>query len=163
MNFVKALVLASSLFCLKGFAETTSVAPTVGGHFNLAVPIVTYGRTTKTIGSQYTKVGLAPGITYKLNDRWGFDFEFVAYNNFRNDGASSLVVDPGVIYNFGPVVGGLRAAVDVAGNRNWGVIPIVVKTIPVGLVSLLLELDVPVFVHPTGTDLSIQPQIGVAF
>ena len=38
-----------------------------------------------------------------------------------------------------------------------------VKTIPLGLVSLLLELDVPVFVRGNGTDVSIQPQIGLAF
>ena len=150
------------------FAITPRSDVRVGGHYNLAVPLVTYGpSSTKTIGDEYTKVGLAPGVTFKLDDRWGFDFEFVAYNNFMNKpghkGLSSLVVDPGVIYNFGPFTGGLRLAVDVVQTQNWGAIPIVVKTIPLGLVSLLLELDVPIFVRSNGTDVSIQPQIGVAF
>ena len=152
------------MFGFASQAQTLRAAPRVGGHFNLAIPVVTFRPdTTKSIGNEYTKVGLAPGVTYKLDDAWGFDLEFVAYNNFKTGGTSSLVVDPGVIYNFGAFTGGLRLAVDVLQNQNWGVIPIVVKTFPLGLVSLLLELDVPVFVRANGTDVSIQPQIGVAF
>ena len=112
---------------------------------------MTYGQSTKTIGDDYTKVGLAPGVTFKLDENWGLDFEFVAYNNFMNKtgrkGMTSLVVDPGVIYNFGSFTGGLRLAVDVVATQNWGAIPIIVKTIPIGLVNLLLELDLPIFVR----------------
>ena len=151
------------MFGFASHAQTLRRDVKVGGHFNLAVPVVTWSQDTKTIGDQYTKVGLAPGVTYKLDDNWGIDLEFVAYNNFMNKGMSSLVVDPGVIYNFGAFTGGLRLAVDVLQTQNSGVIPIVVKTIPMGLVSLLLELDVPVFFRSYGTDVTIQPQIGVAF
>ena len=169
LSFMKNKLILLSVLMIgsTAFAMPLRQDIKVGGHFNLAVPLVTYGNDTKTIGEEYTKVGLAPGVTFKLDDSWGFDLEFVAYNNFMNKpdnkGMTSLVVDPGVIYNFGSFTGGLRLAVDVVATQNWGTIPIVVKTIPLGLVSLLLELDLPIFFRSNGTELTIQPQIGVAF
>lgn len=49
-------------------------------------------------------------------------------------------------------------AVDVVQTQNWGAIPIVVKTIPLGLVSLLLDLEVPIFVRSYETEPSIHPK-----
>ena len=95
----KSMLLSVLMIGSTAFAMPLRQDIKVGGHFNFAVPLVTYGNDTKTIGEEYTKVGLAPGVTFKLDDSWGFDLEFVAYNNFMNKpdnkGMTSLVVDPG--------------------------------------------------------------------
>jgi hypothetical protein len=141
--------------------------PKLGGHFNLAIPIVTFGTSSPTtvIGEDFGKLGLAPGVTVKLDEHWMVDFEFVAYSNFKGSNLSEVVIDPGVLYNFGPLVAGLRTAVAVGGGntQNWGFIPIVVKTVPLGRVSLLFELDFPIFIRETQTTFTLQPQIGTAF
>jgi len=140
--------------------------PRVGGHFGLALPLVTIGKQTAAIGADYTLLGLAPGVTVKLSERWAIDFEMVAYSNFHDSTAvSSLVVDPGVIYNFGFAAAGLRTAVHVGKVTNWGFIPIILKAFKLGdgPVSIFVELDLPIFINDDGVALTIQPQAGVGF
>lgn len=144
----------------------------VGGHIGLAIPIVSIADPVTAIGADYVQIGLAPGVTVKLNDKWAIDFEFVAYSDFssspeKSGNFSSLVIDPGVIYNFGFASAGLRAAMRIGGGttQNLGFIPIIVKAFPIGSgkVSAFVELDLPVFFGHAGTSLTVQPQFGVAF
>jgi hypothetical protein len=129
--------------------------PRVGGHFGLALPIVTFSNDgTAAIGRDFAAVGVTPGVTLKLTERWAIDFEFVAVGRweFGKGGAADrsrtvFVVDPGVVYNFGPVAAGLRLAVGIGDPMNYGLIPILVVPFKVSRVlSYFLELDLPVFV-----------------
>ena len=131
----------------------------------MALPIVTVSNDgTAAIGRDFAAVGITPGITLKLTDRWAIDFEFVAVGRweFGKNGAADrsrtvFVVDPGVVYNFGPVAAGLRLAVGIGDPMNYGVIPIFVVPFKVSrLLSYFLELDLPVFV----TAIAGTPAIG---
>ncbi len=149
-------------------AATTESYPKPGGHIGLALPLLTVGDEVQVIGRDYSTIGLAPGITVKLDPHWAVDFEFVAYSNFHKNGNfTSIVIDPGVVYNFGPLAAGLRAAMHVGGGQtqNFGLIPIVVKAFPLGSgkVSAFVELDLPVFFNQDGAALTVQPQAGFAF
>ncbi len=162
--------LASAAEAPEAAPAQASEFPRVGGHVGLALPLVTIDNPTTAIGADFFKLGLAPGITVKLDERWAIDFEFVAYSDF-SDGPpggnlSSLVIDPGLIYNFGFALAGLRAAVHVGGGntQNFGVIPIILKTFPISKkVSFFAELDLPVFFSNNGAALTVQPQFGVGF
>lgn len=145
---------------------------TVGGHVGLAIPIVNFADPVTAIGADFFQIGLAPGITVKLDEKWAVDFEFVAYSDFSSSTGdvgnfSSLVIDPGVIYNFGFASAGLRAAMRIGGatTQNLGFIPIILKAFPLGSgkVSAFVELDLPVFFGHAGASLTVQPQFGVAF
>lgn len=156
--------------------------PWVGGHVNLALPLVEFrtghkefddgegpGRAVLAIGRDFGTLGLAPGITVHLNKRWAIDFEFVAYSDWKND-ITSVVFDPGVWYKFDKITLGLRTAVHIGQPPNWGLIPILIKGWPVGLVNLFVELDLPMFITdrdseggPTTFGLTFQPQFGVSF
>lgn len=165
---------ATTLLTLSSLAMATETSPPpaptaypkVGGHVGLAIPLVTIADPVTAIGADFTKIGLAPGVTVHLNDRWAVDFEFVAYSNFWGTAnISSLVVDPGLLYKADFATLGLRAAVHVAQTQNFGVIPIIVKGFPLGdgTVQAFVELDLPVFFNEAGASLTVQPQAGIAF
>lgn len=172
-NTLLGIATASLLFAGQAAAQEAPAPaaagggyPRVGGHVGLAIPLVTIADPTTGIGADFTKIGLAPGVTVKLNDKWAIDFEMVAYSDFWGSGApSTLVIDPGVIYNFGPFAAGLRTAVHVGQTQNWGFIPIILKAFPIGdgTVSAFVELDLPVFFNEAGASLTVQPQAGIAF
>jgi len=182
VTIVLCSILALCFVAVSAFADETATTnipspsyPRVGGHLGFAVPIVSFGNSsgalgtgqsggsTQTIGSNFIKVGLSTGITIKLDDFWAVDFETVAYNNFKSNGSTDFVVDPGVIYNTGPCVVGLRTAVDTAPGQNWGIIPIIVKAFGTGTAKFFVEMDFPVFIRPTATTFGLQPQFGMAF
>jgi hypothetical protein len=140
--------------------------PRVGGHVGLAIPLVVVADPVTGIGSDFTKIGLAPGVTVKLTDRWAIDFEMVAYSNFLGSAnVSTLVIDPGLVYSFDFASVGLRSAVHVGQTQNWGFIPIINKGFPLGdgTVKAFVELDLPVFFNEAGASMTVQPQAGVAF
>ncbi len=128
------------------FASPIDNAPRVGGHFGLAVPMFTVADKTTTIGSDFVTLGLAPGITVRLTDKLAIDYEMVAYTTIdRKNQITQLVIDPGVVYDLGPVVVGLRAAIRVTDRTNFGFIPIINKGFKLGRVAWFVELDLPVF------------------
>ncbi|WP_216618684.1 hypothetical protein, partial [Corallococcus carmarthensis] len=152
--------------------------PRVGGHWGLVVPLVSFtDEGTTGIFADFLNVGIAPGVTVKLNEKWSIDFEFIGFTRwtFENDGtpasaSTSIVVDPGVVYDFGPFSGGLRTAVEVGSGIpfNLGLVPIINKGFPIneGL-KWFVELDLPFFVTgvPGNGGFSLTPliQTGVAF
>jgi len=126
----------------------------VGGHFGLALPIAAFDNDgTTAIGRDFVQVGVTPGITVKLDGHWAVDFEFIAFSRWDlkpvDKSHTLIVVDPGVVYNFGPVAAGLRLAVQVGEGfpLNFGIVPIVVVPFKISSkASYFLELDLPVFV-----------------
>src|SRR5690242_20333471 len=61
-------------------AEESSTWPRLGGHVGLAVPIVKIatGGTT-VIGADFLQLGIASGVTIKLDEHWAIDLEGVGY------------------------------------------------------------------------------------
>jgi hypothetical protein len=151
-------------------------SPRIGGHFGTALPLVTFSDETSVIGSDFWAFGLTPGITVKLDDHWMIDFEFIGLSRWEKvkdgpDVSRTLwVVDPGVLYNFGSVVAGVRTAMVIGQFQpmNFGLVPIVVLPFSVSeKVKYFLELDVPTFIT-AGTDktrgsVGLQLQTGFAF
>jgi hypothetical protein len=142
-------------------AEIASTAPTgsrkqypaLGGHLGFALPILTISDQTTTIGSDFVTVGITPGLTVHLDEKWAVDFEFIAFNDFKNNGATTLVVDPGVIRKFDNFVVGLRVASRVGNPPNVGIVPIFVVPFRISeTLVYFVEADIPVFFTDIGSD-----------
>lgn len=128
------------------------------GHVGIATPVITVttgtGGKTTTPGDQFTL--LHPiGIGFQLTDKLAVDFETVFGDPIKPRGTTNLLVDPGVVYNTGAVVLGIRLALPVSATTSYGVIPLIHK----GVVDLghganwFVELAFPTFLHFTpGTD-----------
>jgi hypothetical protein len=160
-------------------AEDSSTWPRLGGHVGLAVPIVKIATSGVTaIGADFLQIGIAPGVTIKLDEHWAIDLETVGYTIWQfADGATparastALVVDPGVIYNCGAFATGLRTGVQIGEQVpfNLGLIPLVnFGLFPLGKLKWFAELDLPFFVlgEPgSSATVSFAPQIhtGVSF
>jgi len=159
--------LAAALASSEARAEGTY--PRVGGHVGMAVPVLTLAENSTFIGADFVTLGLTPGITVHLDDKWAFDFEFIAMNELKGTpAATTFVVDPGVIRKFDGFSAGLRVASQVGALTNVGIVPIVVVPFKVSEhLSYFVEADVPLFLRDSGT--SMQPsatlllQTGVSF
>jgi len=148
--------------------------PRVGGHLGFALPIFTLAKNSTIIGGDFVNIGLTPGITVTLDDHWSVDFEFVAYIPLKDlPQGVGIVVDPGVLYNFGDFTAGLRVATKVTEATNIGLIPIFVlplKNLLSGPFTPFVEADVPIFFQdnrqpggPGVASIGLQFQAGVAF
>lgn len=147
----------------------------LGGHLGLAIPIFTIASSTTEIGNNFFSIGISSGVTLKLDPHWAFDFEMVAYNEFKaTPSFTSFVVDPGVLYNFGPVVVGGRVATKLGGGQttNIGVVPLVVLPFKVSRqISYFVEADVPIWFSDKETGATglaggatgVQPSVGLQF
>ena len=126
-----------------GSQPRVQAGPRLGGHIGTATPLVTVSKSTTTIADSFTL--LHPiGISLKF-DRIVVDFETVVVNPIEPSGRTGLVIDPGVVYNFGPVAAGLRLAWQQA-DSNFGLIPLVNKGIvDIGDATWFVEGAFPTF------------------
>jgi hypothetical protein len=117
--------------------------PRLGGHIGTATPLLTVSDETTTIADAFTL--LHPiGISLKY-EKVTVDFETVVVNPIEPSGRTGLVIDPGVIYDFGVVAAGLRVAWQQA-NSNFGLIPLVNKGIMnIGETTWFVEAAFPTF------------------
>ena len=135
--------------------------PRLGGHVGVATPFVTLSSETTTIADQFTM--LHPiGISVKF-DRVTVDFETVVVNPIDPGGEVGLVIDPGVVYNFGPVAAGLRLAWQQA-ESNFGLIPLVNKGIvDIGEATWFVEAAFPTFYTDDTIALNMVLHSGIGF
>ena len=127
--------------------------PAIGGHLGMAIPVATLGgRKNVAIGEDFVTLGLTPGITVHLDEKWAIDFEFIAFNEFKNTpAATTFVVDPGIIRKFDGFVAGLRVATQVGAPTNSGIVPILVVPFKIGKRAVyFVEGDLPLFVRDVG-------------
>lgn len=126
-----------------GGQQRVQVGPRLGGHIGTATPLLTVSKSTTTIADSFTL--LHPiGISLKF-EKVVVDFETVVVNPIEPSGRTGLVIDPGVIYNFGPVAAGLRLAWQQA-DSNFGLIPLVNKGIvDIGEATWFIEGAFPTF------------------
>jgi hypothetical protein len=120
----------------------------VGGHVGIATPLVTVTSDDTTDIGDVFSLFVPIGVTVKLSDRLAVDFEMIVQNQVDPRGNSALVVDPGIIYNAGPVALGLRVASAIGAPANVGVIPLINRGIaPVGGGTWFIEAAFPTFLH----------------
>jgi hypothetical protein len=141
--------------------QAVNPGPRLGGHVGVATPFVTVSRETTTIADQFTM--LHPiGISVKF-DKVTVDFETVVVNPIEPGGEVGLVIDPGVVYNFGPVAAGLRLAWQQA-ESNFGLIPLVNKGIvDLGDATWFVEAAFPTFYTNDTVALNMVLHSGIGF
>jgi hypothetical protein len=167
-SLVSSLLLTSSVvFAQDSGTQPSSPSktsgPKLGGHLGMAAPIVTVANKTTGIGSDFVTIGITPGITLHLDDRWAIDFEFIAFNEIKNTpAATTFIVDPGIVRKFDGFAAGLRVATQVGAPTNVGIVPIFVLPFKISeKVSYFVEADVPLFLRDNGT--KIQPSATFLF
>jgi hypothetical protein len=135
--------LAAISISLPAWADGASV----GGHIGVATPFVTVSKKTTTISDQFTL--LTPiGVTVKPGGKLVVDFEVVVANPVSPPGTTGLVVDPGIVYNWGGVATGLRIAFDINADTNVGLIPLInFGLADLGGATWFIEAAFPTFVH----------------
>jgi hypothetical protein len=135
----------------------------VGGHVGLAVPLVTLADPTTSIGDQFTI--LTPiGIGFKTSKHIIVDFETVVATPVDPGGVTGLVVDPGVIYDWGGVATGLRLAFQIGNRGNVGLIPLVnVPVADLGGANWFVEGAFPIFYVAEDVSLTVVAHTGIGF
>lgn len=169
LSYFAGVAALAAVTLASGDARAEGPYPRVGGHVGMAVPVLTLAKNSTVIGADFVAIGLTPGITVHLDDRWAVDFEFIAFNELKNTpAATTFVVDPGIVRKFDGFSAGLRVATQVGAPTNVGVVPIVVVPFKVSEhLSYFVEGDLPLFLRDSGT--SMQPsatlllQTGVSF
>jgi hypothetical protein len=135
----------------------------VGGHVGVATSLVTVANQTQTIGDRFT-IAAPLGVTVKLSDRWAVDFEVVVNTPVDPKGTTTLVVDPGVIYNFGPVAGGLRLAWQLDSSTNIGLIPLINRgLVDMGYATWFIEAAFPMFIQDGDDNFAFNAVIHTGF
>jgi hypothetical protein len=110
-------------------ASSVSLHPGIGGHIGIATKLVNLDSdNTTNIGDQFS-LAFPIGIGFQLTDKLAIDFETIPSISVHPRGFNGFTVDPGVVYNLGSVVIGLRVKWDIGGPSNIGVIPLVHKAI----------------------------------
>lgn len=182
---VVALVLGASLFWSgSSWAEVAEAAgggPTVavpsgpvlapappftsvGGHVGVATPYLSLGNTTEVIGKDKFLTILMPiGITVHLGKAWALDFEMIIATSALRKETTGLIIDPGVIYNLGPVALGLRVAYQIGQAPNIGTIPLVHKGFKIGNFEWFIEAAFPLFVKSSDVSFAGVAHTGISF
>jgi hypothetical protein len=147
---------------------STGMGNMLGGHVGVAVPLVTFqGYTssgyaappldkTRTLDEQFN-LAFPIGVTVKTSRRVAVDFEVIVSTQVHPAGSTQLTIDPGVIYDWGPVATGLRLAVPVGAEPlAIGVIPLVNRGITkIGGAMWFVEAAFPLIYHASGA--GVQP------
>jgi hypothetical protein len=152
LSFLLAIVVGLNATALEEAGQGPPQWPRLAGHWGLAVSLATFGPPgTQVIARDYVQVGITPGVTLKIDEHWAVDLEFIGFSRWDFAPVSShtiWVVDPGLVYNFGPAAVGLRTAVQIGEGipLNYGLVPIVVVPFRFGRLAYFLEADLPIFV-----------------
>ena len=163
----KTTSILACCFCMGMFmlapararADEASPHPGVGGHIGIAITLVTVGSDDTTSLSDQFTLAFPIGIGFKLSDKAALDFETVVGNPISPRGTTSLVVDPGIVYDMGSVVIGLRLAFKVPSDTNVGLIPLIHKGIANigGGANWFIEAAFPTFVSLTTDNTQTPP------
>jgi hypothetical protein len=135
----------------------------VGGHVGIAVPVVTLADPVTSISDQFTILNPI-GIGFKTSPKLTVDFEMVVASPVDPAGTTGLVVDPGVVYDWGGVATGLRAAFQIGNRVNFGLIPLVnVGLVDLGGAKWFVEAAFPTFYVPKDVSLTVVAHTGIGF
>jgi hypothetical protein len=135
--------LASASMTTTALADGASV----GGHIGVATPIVTVSKKTTSIRDEFTL--LTPiGVTVIPGGKLVVDFEVVVANPISKPDSTGLVVDPGIVYNWGTCATGLRLAFKTNHITNVGLIPLInFPLADLGGATWFIEAAFPTFIE----------------
>jgi hypothetical protein len=151
-------LLLPIMVCRPSAAQTK-----VGGHVGIATPFVTVSDETTTIADQFTLLNPI-GIGFKVSEKLLVDFETVVATAVEPGGPTGLVVDPGVVYDAGPVAVGLRVAWKINARGNVGLIPLVNRgLVDFGDATWFAELALPTFFSAENVELNVVLHTGIGF
>jgi hypothetical protein len=157
---VVPLFVALALSAVSRAAEAQSQ---VEGHIGIATPFVTVARKTTTIGDQFTLLDPI-GIGFKLSPKLVMDFETVVATAVHPGGITGLVVDPGLVYDTGPLAIGLRVAWKINAKENVGLIPLFNRALVHGdHVTWFVEAAFPTFASHDGIEFNAVLHTGLGF
>jgi len=152
------LVLAPTAVCRTAKAETE-----IEGHVGIATPLVTVAKKTTSIGDQFTILDPI-GIGFKPCPKLVIDFETVVATAVHPGGNTGLVVDPGVVYDTGPLAVGLRVAWKINQRGNVGLIPLFNRgLVHADRVTWFVEAAFPTFFSDDGVEFNAVLHTGVGF
>jgi hypothetical protein len=162
-TFRKLVPVGLSLGLLAWGSPANAQDKPIGGHVGVAVPLVTLADPVTDISDQFTI--LTPiGIGFKTSPKLVVDFEMVVASPVDPAGTTGLVVDPGVVYDWGGVATGLRAAFQINSKVNFGLIPLVnVGLADLGGAKWFVEAAFPTFYVPKDVSLTVVLHTGVGF
>jgi len=144
-------------------APATGFTKTVGGHIGVATGLVTIASKTTTIADKVS-IDTPIGIGFKVSENLVFDFETIVQHTFKPSWSTGLVVDPGLVYNFGPVAGGLRVATQIGGPVNIGAIPLInAGLVHIGDAVWFVEAAFPIFVQQHKANVTGVIHTGIGF
>lgn len=130
-------------------APAAAPSRSIGGHVGVASPLVTVARTTTTVGDQFTVLNPI-GLSLKMSESLVIDFEFVIATDVYPAKMTHVIVDPGVVYNWGKFATGLRVAWQIQENANFGLIPLLnVPLVDLGGATWFAEAAFPTFLRHT--------------
>lgn len=109
-------------------ADGPGLHPGIGGHVGVAIPLVFIKSDSQTIGDQFT-MAFPIGIGFKISEKAAIDFETVVANPIKPRGTTGFTVDPGIVYDTGAFVLGLRIGWDVNAATNFKAIPLIHKAV----------------------------------
>ncbi len=172
MGLVAALAPAAHADDAPPAAPAPSLHPGVGGHFGVAVPLVFIRSENppgnQTVSDQFT-LAFPIGIGFSLTDKLALDLETIVGNPISPRGTTGVTIDPGLVYNAGPVVLGGRLGWDIGAPTNFKLIPLIhraVANIGAGA-NWFVEAAFPItFDFPPGkttTELDIVFHTGIGF
>jgi hypothetical protein len=128
------------------------------------LPLYTADGTGSHGISDFVTIAIASGVTVKLSDMVAVDFETVVGEPLKpKGGTTGLTVDPGVVFDLGPLALGLRLAYQVGAPPNIGAIPFIHKGLALGPVAWFLEADFPVFDEDGQAAFTVALHTGVGF
>jgi len=160
VTVVVSLFVALALTAVSHAAQAQNQ---VEGHIGVATPFVTVAKKTTTIGDQFTLLDPI-GIGFKLSPKVIIDFETVVATAVHPGGTTGLVVDPGVVYDTGPLAIGLRAAWKIHAKENFGLIPLFNRALVHGEhVTWFIEAAFPTFVSHDGIEFNAVLHTGLGF
>jgi len=117
----------------------------------------------QVIGDQFTVLNPI-GIGFKLSPKVVLDFETVVATAVHPGGITGLVVDPGVVYDTGPLAIGLRAAWKINAKENFGLIPLFNRALVHGeKVTWFVEAAFPTFISHDGVEFNAVLHTGLGF
>jgi len=138
----------------------------IGGHIGIAVPLLMVDHPTKNIGdSDGRNIAVPMGVTVKLTDQVAVDFEMIVATHLnQNSAPTTLTIDPGIIYNAGPVAAGLRVKWDIGGPPNIGVIPLINRgLVDFGYATWFIEAAFPTTYVNKNVNFDIVLHTGLGF
>lgn len=124
---------------------------TIGGHFGVVQPIITFQDGETIDGFDPHAIGFPIGITVRKSEKFAFDAEFVPFIASAENGAGEnvsavreLLVHPGLLWGIGnKLTFGNRLAFEL-GSGRYGFTPLLNRGFTLGKANFFAELVLPV-------------------